>query len=662
MSPKLPLTRIALTWLLVAQALVILPHLEHLPIWMVGFWLACAGWRIQVFRMRAGYPGAWAKVGLLLIAVAGVWWSRGGVIGLDAAVVLLIATFILKLVELKTRRDALVLILLGFFCVATSYLFDDSLVAASFSLLPILALVAALIGLQQVGSTPRPWLAMRLAGVLLLQALPLALLLFLAFPRIGPLWLLPMPGGQALTGLGDSMAPGDFVQLARSGELAFRAGFETSPPARDQLYWRALTLEFFDGRRWTPSSIGRSGLAPEWSPKGPRLDYQVILEPSGRPWLPVLDTSRVNVDGVLQMSDFRIERALPVTQLLMYRASAWPQVARQASVPASTLQRDLQLPAGGNPRARAWGAELRERYPEPAARVQALLRHFHEQPYAYTLSAPDAGKEAVDGFLFDTRRGFCEHYAGAMTFVLRASGIPARVVTGYQGGELNPSGNYLLIHQFDAHAWVEYWLPGQGWLRADPTFEVAPERIEQGLEEALAKEGSFLADTPFSLTRYRGLGILNQLRLSWDSLNYGWQRWVLGYQADQQGELMQRWFGTFDRSWLGLGLVAGLALLLAVVALWLFKPWRRRADPLLASFARFERLLARYELRRTPGESAHAFARRAQQRLPRQAEAIGAYLAAFEAMRYSAGTASSATLRQRLVALRGELGWRRATG
>ncbi|SFC68510.1 protein of unknown function [Pseudomonas citronellolis] len=655
-----PIPRIALTWLLVAQALVILPHLEHLPFWVVGFWLGCAAWRVQVYRMRARYPNGLAKLALVIAAGIGVWLSRGSLIGLDAGVVLLIAAFVIKLVELKTRRDALVLILLGFFAVATSYLFDASLLAAAFSLLPVTALLAALIGLQQSSFAEGPWRTLRLAGGLLLQALPLMLLLFLLFPRLGPLWSLPLPGGQATTGLSDSMMPGDFVELSQSTELAFRVKFDDAAPPQEQLYWRALTLENFDGQRWTQSWQGRSERAPDWRRQGPSLSYQVIMQPSSRPWLFTLDVAEGGPDDARMMSDFRLERRRPVQDVLMYRASSWPRALREPDSSATALRRDLQLPARGNPRARAWAAALRERYPQPEALVQAVLRHFHDQPYAYTLRPPATGEERIDGFLFDTRRGFCEHYAGAMTFVLRAAGIPARVVTGYQGGELNPAGDYLLVHQFDAHAWVEYWSPGAGWRSVDPTFQVAPSRIERGLQAALAEEGSFLADSPFARLRYGGFGLLSQLRLSWDNLNYDWQRWVLGYQGEQQAGLLRAWFGDRDSLWTGVLLVGGGALSLGLLALLLFKPWRRTRDVQLRSFERFEQLLAGQGLQRHAGEGPRAFAERAMAALPAQAASIQAYLAAFERQRYAGAGSAPQELREHLARLRRQLPWRLA--
>lgn len=655
-QPAIP--RISLTWLLVAQALVIVPHLGHLPLWVIGLWLGCAGWRVQIFRMRVGYPTRLAKAGLMLAAAAGVFVSRGSLVGLDAGVVLLIAAFVLKLVELRSQRDALVLILLGFFCVVTAYLFDDSLLAAAYSLLPVSALLAALIGLQQSRLAMRPWPTLRLALGLLAQALPLMLLLFVFFPRLGPLWTLPNPNNQALSGLSDSMTPADIAELSKSDELVFTATFNGAPPARTQLYWRALTLEHFDGRRWSQAPLVSRQNAQQWLPSGQPWEYSVIAQASGRNWLFALDVARSEEGGVQAQRNFSLQYQRPIDQPLRYQVRSWPDVLRDANLPLSSLADSLQLPAEGDPRSRAWARELQARHPQPDALVQALLQHFNREPYHYTLKPPPVGIDSIDEFLFRTRRGFCAHYAGAMTFVLRAAGIPARVVAGYQGGELNPRGNFFTVRQFDAHAWVEYWQAGQGWTSVDPTFAVAPERIEQGLEQALSGEQSFLADSPLSPLRYRQVAWLNQLRLGWDDLNHGWQRWVLGYQGAQQLQLLQRWFGRMDEQLLVLALVGGGGLLLGLLALFLFKPWRRERDPLLRQFRRFERLLARHGLPRQAAEGPRAYAERAARQLPTQAEAIRAFAQAFEAQQYGAATLDAQALVRRLRELRRGLPWR----
>ncbi len=651
MSTAQPIPRNGLIWLLVAQLLVIMPHLSHLPLWIIGLWLGCAVWRVRIFRMQARYPRGWMKVLLMIGAGFGVYLSRGSLIGLEAGVVLLVAAFILKLVEMRSRRDAVVLIFLGFFTVVTSYLFNDSLLAGIYSLLPVTALLAAMIGLQQSAGGTHPWPTLRLAGSLLLQAVPLMLLLFLLFPRFGPLWSLPQPKDRAVSGLADSMSPGDIAELSRSSALAFRASFEGPIPARDRLYWRAVTFERFDGRRWSQSFAAQVQDAPEWTVRGPALNYSIVMQPSGRPWLYALDVGEVDADGVRLMTDFHLQRRRPVDKPLLYQATSWPDALREPQPALATLERSLQLPSEGNPRARTWAAQLRREHQDPEAVVQALLRHFNRQPYGYTLRPPPVGNEIVDDFLFKTLNGFCIHYAGAMTFVLRAAGVPARVVAGYQGGEINPAGNYLSVRQLDAHAWVEYWVAERGWTSVDPTFQVAPQRIELGLEEALADEQSLFEDSPMTLRRYRDIGWLNELRFGWDNLNYGWQRWVLDYQGERQLRTLKNLFGDLDARQLGMLLVVCASVLIALLALLLLKPWQFERDPQLQLFRRFERQLARRGLLRGEGEGARDFAERAARQMPDQAEAITDFARLYERARYAGEAVDKATMQGALARL-----------
>ncbi|MEE4636958.1 DUF3488 and transglutaminase-like domain-containing protein [Pseudomonas alliivorans] len=649
-----PIPRVSLTWLLLAQALVVAPFALHVPASIIALWLGCSLWRVQAFRMRVRLPGTWVKSGLLVGTAAGVYLARGSLVGLDAGAALLVAAFVLKMLEMNTHRDARVLIFLGFFCVAVGYLFEDNLLWALFSLLPIAALLAALIGLQQSDLASKPSGTLKLAFKLMAQAVPLMILLFLFFPRLDPLWSLPQPSNKGVTGLSDNMAPGDMAELSRSPALVFRASFEGPVLARNQLYWRGLTLEQFDGRRWSQSARAQTVQVPQWLKRGQPVVYSIVMEASGRPWLPSLDIGETPLSDVRQMSDFRLQRRRPVEQSLLYSVTSWPDSVRDSQLSEQIQRQDLQLPAKGNPQARQWADELRRRYARPDDLTQAMLDYFASQPFHYTLKPDSLGNDSIDEFLFSSRRGFCAHYAGAMTFVLRSAGIPARVVAGYQGGELNPEGQYLTVRQFDAHAWVEYWQPDVGWRSVDPTAAVAPQRIEQGLEQALAADEDFLQDSPMSALRYRHVPWINAMRLSWDNLNYGWQRWVLGYQGQQQLQVLSRWFSGFQAP----VFVAGIALSLGLVALWLFKPWQRESDSQLRLFNAFERLLARHGLRRMPGEGAEAFGARAVLLLPQHAEAIRAFIDEFQAQRYAGHPGSVSLLRTRLKALRRRLPWR----
>jgi len=651
-KPSIP--RNSLVWLLIAQVLVIGPLLWHVPIWIVGLWLVCAAWRIQVFRMRMQFPKAIVKVAMMVSAAFAVYLSRGSLVGLDAGVALLLTAFVLKLVELRSKRDALVLIYLGFFTVVTSYLFDDSILAAGFSLLSVAALLAAMVGLQQTGLAGQPKKTLAQAAAILLQAIPVALLLFLFFPRLDPLWVLPAPKDKGVTGISDRMSPGDIAELSQSSELVFRASFDGEIPAKSQLYWRALTLPYFDGRTWHMQNMTSDLLTPEWQAQGEMLEYSVIMQPSSRTWLYSLAVSETEQKDIRLMNDFRLQHNTPIHRTYLYQAQAWPDALAEPKLSPEKYRFHLQLPRIVNPQTREWAQQLRHSYADDESLVQALLRHFNQEPYFYTLKPPRLGKHSVDEFLFATQSGFCEHYSSSMVFVLRAAGIPARVVTGYQGGEINRAENYVQVRQYDAHSWVEYWRLGFGWHRVDPTFQVAPERIEQGLQEAL--RGESLNTGLFSPLSYRHIGWINQLRVSWDTLNYNWQKNVLGYQAERQKNWLKSWLGEISWQKIGISLVIAIALLLAAISLWLFKPWQVRLSETQRLLRQFERVMAKRRYIREPAEGLRAFQQRIKEDLsPPQQVALESFVHSYEQVEYAGQPVPAEQLKQQLKIIRQSL-------
>lgn len=650
--------RNSLAWLLTAQIVVLLPHLPRLPIWVSALWLGCALWRIQIQRMRWRYPGLVFKTLGIGVIGLGVWLTEGTLIGLDAAVMLLLLLFMFKLLEMRNPRDAMVVIYLGFFIVATAFLFDQSIILAIYQLFSLLILVAALVGLQQTAGRNDPSRAMRTGAVLLLQAVPLMVVLFVFFPRIGPLWSVNTPNQGATTGLAESMAPGDIANLARSGELAFRVRFEEEIPAHDRLYWRALTLASFDGRSWSHLDFASRAQPREWEPRGDPLTYQITARASQQPWVFSL-RGATSDDGRLQLTrDHMLRARRPISETISYQATSYPQSLLEPAGLTSMQHRLYTiLPEEVDPRSRAFAAQLRSDYPDDAELVQALLRYFNEEPFYYTLRPDTLGLHTNDEFLFDSRRGFCAHFAGAMAFVLRAAGIPARIVAGYQGGEINPAGNYVLVYQFDAHAWVEAWLPGQGWVSVDPTFQVAPERIERGIQAALQGEGSFLEDSPLSSARYRNVDWLNALRLGWDDINFQWELRVLGFQSDRQSGFFQRWLGTTDWQRIGLILLGCVALVMIPLALWILRPGRVQQDSRKKAWARLDKRLRRLGLHARRGEGPRVWHARLAATLPGCRAELDAFFDEYVHQSYAAGSAQpdremQSRLRQHERALR----------
>ena len=485
MSAKPGIPRNSLIWLLVAQVLVILPHLTHLPLWIIGPGLR--GLANPDLPHARSLPAQLDQGAADDRGGIRVYFSRGSLVGLEAGVVLLIAAFILKLVEMSTRRDSLVLIFLGFFAVVTSYLFEDSLLAGLYSLLPVTALLAAMIGLQQSSLVTRPWPTV-LAGALLLQAVPLMLVLFLFFPRLPPLWSLPQAGDRVRP-----VWPTTWRLAISRGWGARRSwrfvSASTAIP-RDQLYWRAVTFERFDGRRWSQSYASNVPQAPEWQALGEPLSYSVVMQPSGQPWLFALDVAQVASGGAQLMTDFHLQRRQPVTKPLMYRVTSWLDARREAIGAPESLARALQMPEQGNPRSRTWlpscGAAHRSHRQwwmhcygiSTASRITTRWNHRRWVAISSTTSCSRPAAALCPLRRRHDLRAARGGYSGA-----RCGRLPGR--RGQSCGQLP------FEYQFDAHAWVEYWVAERGWVSVDPTFQVAPERVEQGLEQALARERSF---------------------------------------------------------------------------------------------------------------------------------------------------------------------------
>lgn len=621
MKARQMVPRNALVWIVISMFALVAPHALRIPVWVLAVYVACALWRLMVFRGLWSFPGRWVKFALILVACGGIYLSYGSLLGLEPTVALLLTAYALKLLELARRQDAYVLIFLGYFICITEFLFTQDLLVVLYSVVAVWLVTTALVALHQSGRDRFSWGSLRQAGVMLAQAFPLMLVLFFLFPRIGPLWTVPVKTQAAKTGVSDFMRPGDISQLSQSDEVAFRAQFEGDVPPRSQLYWRGLVFSRLRDGTW--SSLNYYDVpAAERRPapvatRGEPLRYSVLLMPTRQNWLYSLRYARSNQGGVMQAPDFRLFSPIEIEDQYRYRARSWPEAPLELELSEWRRATELRLPRTGNPRTRELARRMRARSGSDAAFVDAVLAMFREQPFVYTLQPPLLGEEAMDEFLFQSRRGFCEHYAHAFTLMMRAAGVPARVVAGYQGGEINPVNGTVIVHQFDAHAWSEVWLPGQGWRRVDPTAAVSPDRIEQGLEQAVAGEGSFLAQSPLSPLRYRGVDWINMLRLRYDALTYRWQAWVVGFDRDRQWDLLQGWLGRLDARKFVLVLLGSFVLVLLPVGLHLL--WRRRRrpqDPLDRLYLAFCERVATLGVARRPGEAPADFAARAAAALP----------------------------------------------
>jgi transglutaminase-like putative cysteine protease len=498
MKASAQLPRDALFWLIGSQLLMLLPLLLYLPPWILAVALAASLWRFQVYQGRWSYPARWARALLAVAAAVAVLVSFRSLLGLEPMVALLLVASSLKLLEAKSSRDGYVLAILGFFICLNIFLFDQSIPSAIYVLLCVALLLSALIALNQ---NPNAQAGKRPLGVsvgLVAQALPLMVLPFLFFPRIAPLWSVPIKRHGAETGMSDTLRPGDVARLGQNDAVAFRAQFAGDIPPLSALYWRGLTLGSFDDGTWrqhrarSMPNYGRLEAPP--ATVGEPLAYRIIQAPTQQRWLYGLRYAEPQNPGAIAISDFRFVAPAAVEFEMGYRVISWPGTPLEVDLPEWRRRLETEYPARRDARTRALVASWLSDNPDPVAVVERALRWFREQPFYYTLEPPPiADRDFVDAFLFESRRGFCEHYAYSFTAMMRQAGIPARIVAGYQGGEINPVNGTVVVRQLDAHAWSEVWLEGQGWVRVDPTGAVSPERIELGISEALRDDANALA-------------------------------------------------------------------------------------------------------------------------------------------------------------------------
>jgi len=649
--------RNALAWIIISMFTLLAPHAGRIPVWIMLIYLFAALWRIQVYRGHWSFPGRWVKLVMIVSGFAGIYLSFGSVIGLEPTVALLLTAFALKLIELVSRKDAYVLIFLGYFVCITEFLFTQDLLMVLYSLLNVIIVTTALVALHQPGEHRFNRKTMRLAGVMVLQAMPLMLVLFFLFPRIGPLWTVPVKSHTAKTGMSDFMKPGDISKLSQSADVAFRVQFEGEIPAKSGLYWRGLVFSKLEEGTWSNLSYfevpPKERRQQEVVTTGEPLNYSIIMEPTQQNWLFGLRYATPDRPGILAASDFRLYSFVMIEDEFQYRVSSWPDAQLETELSAWRREVELRLPDNDNQRTRQFASTLRAQAGSDEAFVDAVLQHFNREPFVYTLQPPLLPDvDGMDMFMFESRRGFCEHYAYAFTLMMRAAGVPARVVAGYQGGEVNPVNKTVIVHQFDAHAWAEVWLPEKGWVRVDPTGSVAPQRIEMGLEEAVASEGTFLSDSPLSPLRYRSIRWINQLRLRYDALTYQWQSWVVGFDGEVQFQLLRDVFGEVSAGRFAAALIGTWALVLLPVAISLLRRRETRPQrPLDREYLKVCERLASLGYPRYAGESATDYADRVSAQCPDWAEPLSRLTRLYTELAYQT-PASAASEQQFHRALR----------
>jgi len=638
--------RNALVWIIICQFALVAPHAGRLPVWVLAIYVVAVAWRLQVHRGRWSFPGRWVKVALTILSFIGVYASYGSLIGLEPTVALLLTAFALKLIELSQRKDAYVLLFLGYFICITEFLFSQDLLITLYSLVNVTLITTALVALHQPGEHQFNRGTLRLASTMLLQAMPLMLVLFFLFPRFAPLWTVPIKSHTAKTGMSDFMKPGDVASVSQSADVAFRVKFEGEIPPRSTLYWRGLVFSRLEQGIWSalgyydvPVKEQRPGKV---ATVGEPMSYSIIMEPTQQNWLYGLHYAHSTTPGVMHTSDYRLFSPVPLEVEFMYTANTWTDVGVDTVLSDWRRMTETKLPPVDNPETRQIALDLRATTSSDEDYVALVLDTFNREGFVYTLRPGiSSGPHPIDEFMFQSRRGFCEHYASAFVFMMRAAGVPARVVAGYQGGEINPVNKTVIVHQFDAHAWAEVWIAKKGWVQVDPTAAVSPLRIEDGLEAAMEYEGSFLDATPLSPLRYRSIPLLNLMRLRYDAMTYRWQSWVVGFDSKQQLGLLHSFFGEISGRVFATVLLGSWAMVLIPVAISLLrKRDTRPGSPLDKHYRVFCERVARLGLIRKPGETPAQFALRAMAAQPRFSDQLRRITRMYNDLAYADATSS----------------------
>lgn len=623
----------SLAAIITSLAVVMAPHAARVPVWTAALCAFALVLRLYVGWRRRSLPSRWALLVLALAGVAGVFYSYRTLFGRDSGVTLLLVMAALKVLEMRHPRDVNVVIVLCYFLTITNFFYTQTIPTALYTLGAVWVVTATMVSLQHEASPGRPVHIARTSGIMLAQAVPVMLVLFVLFPRIqGPLWGMPQIQSTARSGLSDTMSPGTIADLSLSDEIAFRAQFESVPANAQQLYWRGPVMWDYDGRTWRtgqPTALS----SPRYEARSEPLSYAVTLEPHQERWLFLIDLPGRLPPRSLLTRDYQVLSFRPVRERIRYEAQSLLEYRFGDDALASELQQALQLPPEAAPRALEMAQSWRAEHSDPRALVERALQMFRDEPFVYTLAPPELTKDPVDEFLFETRSGFCEHYASSFTVLMRAAGIPTRVVTGYLGGELNPVDGYLVVRQSEAHAWSEVWIAGSGWVRIDPTAAVSPIRIQQGLANAVP------ATDPLPLFSRVRADWLRGARHTWDAVSNSWNQWVLGYSPERQTRFLSS-IGFPQITWqdMVIALSAATGALIFVFAVVMTRRLRaRQVDQVQRAWLAFCAAMAARGVQRRLSEGPRDFSRRCMQAVPALRERIEDVAGLYIRLRYGRG-------------------------
>lgn len=629
--------------LILTLTLMLLPHVTRFPVWVSVAVGSLLGWRLLALRFGWRMPNRWIVAVLTLVIAVGLFLNYRTLLGRDVGVAALILMLVMKTLELRTLRDVMVVVFLSYFLVVTGFLYSQSVLMAIYLLATVVLMMAVLIDLNRLVLSATSQAVLKIwtnnikaSGEILLQAIPLMILLFILFPRIsGPLWALPEDAKIARSGLSDSMSPGTINQLILSDDIAFRVRFDGDPPPPSRRYWRGPVLWYTDGKTWymsNPDEISPQQLKSlSYTLAEDLFSYEITLEPHDKRWIFALDLPATIPEGVLPMSDFHLMSTANISDRKRYRLSSYTRY-NTGPLEAEEKIRSLQLPENKHPKTRELAAQWRLEGSDEKI-VQKALKHFRNENFVYTLLPRLLSGDTTDQFLFETREGFCEHYASAFVTLMRAAGIPARVVTGYLGGELNQFGDYMTVYQSDAHAWAEVWLNKKGWVRIDPTAAIAPERVRSRIDNSALRSGSVLYESDIFWLR----NTWHTLRTGFDALNQYWNEWIIDYDEIRQADFLSLLgMRQSDYKKMGIVLVVLFMSFLAVIAVFMFVQKPKETDPVKKTYRKFLKKLAHKGINKQPDEGPGDFMKRVVKLFPDKSERITIISMLYIQLRYSA--------------------------
>jgi len=633
----IPLKRLShspIFWVVLSLALVMSPHITRFPGWSIVLIIFLFLWRLMCINHKNRLAPKWLIFIIGVFSFVGIYLYFGTPFGKTAGSAILSILLALKLHESHSTRDYMLLISLSFFIIVTNFLFSQSIPSVLYMLIAIIILITSLLSINQGSASLSTQYKLKFATKALLQAIPLMLIMFVFFPRIsGPLWKLPNEKPTAQTGLSDTMSPGNISSLIQSNAVAFRVNFDDTIPAHAKLYWRALVLWHFDGNTWERGKYNRSPLTTLYSTSNDETRYTITLEPHQKNWLYALDLPAIVPNHIQLTSNYTLRSQYKITSLYQYQITSVLDTYTRSPISPWEKSAGRKIPLNTNPKTILLGKDLAQQYQHNHEIINHVLRMFNQQNFHYTLKPPlTPGFNSVDQFLFETKRGFCEHYASSFTLLMRAAGIPARVVIGFQGGTINPLNKVMTIRNSDAHAWSEVWIQDKGWVRIDPTAAIAPQRIEKNLESALDEDEV----RPFHMQF--NSGFIKDILFYWDAIDNQWNQWVVGYDQKFQQRLLEQIFNKkIDITESMTYMIIGLILLTLIISLFIIKPWKRqKLDPVVKLYNDFCRKLALKGITRKPHEGPLDYADRAIEKLPQLKDSIILITRLYTRLRYEA--------------------------